>query len=359
MIGAKERQEMSKARVRVGELESMLMDKKVLTDRIRMRDCKKELAKLEKILSLYDQYEKLEKQQRQAVALLKDKDLGELAMQENEELTRLLEEKYAQLLLLFQKKDAADGRNVFMEIRPAAGGDESAIFAGDLLRMYQYYVEQKRWDSEIITLNASEQGGYKLVVMTIKGKDVYAHLKFESGTHRVQRVPKTETQGRVHTSTCTIAVLPEASDSDDIVINKADIRVDTFRASGAGGQHVNKTDSAIRITHLPTHIVVECQEQRSQHRNKEKAMEFLRARLLQREEERRRNEESRLRKSLVGRGDRAEKIRTYNFPQNRITDHRLSLTLYSLTDLMSGELDVLINPLLKEERALEIKETVL
>lgn len=358
MLEQKTREKFEQVRKRVAELEGLLTQPEVLADHMKMRDHNKELARLKKILATYEQYRQLERQQQQATALLKDddQDLRELANQENEDLTRQLDEKFGELAELLQEKNRIDERNVFMEIRPAAGGDESAIFAGDMLRMYQYYIERKKWDSEIISLSPSEQGGYKLVIMAVKGKDVYGHLKFESGTHRVQRVPKTEAQGRVHTSTCTVAVLPQASGSDDLVINKKDLRIDTFRASGAGGQHVNKTDSAIRITHIPTGIVVECQEQRSQHRNKEKAMEFLRARLLQEEEEKRRAEETELRRSLVGRGDRAEKIRTYNFSQNRVTDHRLPITLYRLGDLMLGDLDIVINPLMTEEQTLAIKE---
>jgi len=359
MLEQKAREKFDRVRNRVSELEGLLTKPEILTDYTKMRDYNKELTRLKKMLLVYDQYHALEQQQHQTKALLKDEDedLRKLAIQEHEDLTKQLNEKYDELAELLQEGNRIDERNVFMEIRPAAGGDESAIFAGDLLRMYQYYIEKKNWDLEIISLSPSEQGGYKLVVMAIKGENVFGHLKFESGTHRVQRVPKTEAQGRVHTSTCTIAVLPEAAGSDDLVINKKDLRIDTFRASGAGGQHVNKTDSAIRITHIPTGLVVECQEQRSQHRNKEKAMEFLRAQLLQREEEKRQAEETELRRSLVGRGDRAEKIRTYNFSQNRVTDHRLPITLYSLGDLMLGDLDIIINPLMTEERILAIKES--
>lgn len=361
MIGKKQREQLNKIKVRVQELEAHLSSREARADYKLVREYNKELVKLGKVVNLYAEYEKLEGQQQQAKVLLKDKDadLRDLATHEYEESTRELEKMHAALIKMFQKKDENDARSVFMEIRPAAGGDEATIFVGDLVRMYQYYAERKDWVIEIVNLNPGEQGGHKLAVMTISGEDVYGHLKFESGTHRVQRVPKTETQGRLHTSTCTIAVLAEASPADDIEINKADLRIDTYRASGAGGQHINKTDSAVRITHLPTGMVVECQEQRSQHRNKEKALQLLQARLFMAGEEKRRQAETQLRRSLVGSGDRAEKIRTYNFPQNRVTDHRLPLTLYSLTDLMLGDMDPLIEPLMMEERTLLVGEMVL
>ena len=248
-------------------------------------------------------------------------------------------------------KDPNDTRNIFLEIRAAAGGDESALFAGDLYRMYNYYASAHGWEVEVMSHSPGEHGGYKEIIARIAGQSVYSRLKFESGAHRVQRVPATEAQGRIHTSTCTVAVLPEAEEIDAIDINPAELKVDTFRASGAGGQHVNKTDSAIRITHLPTGIVVECQDERSQHKNRSRAMSILSARLLEAEQRKQREQEAATRKSLVGTGDRSERIRTYNFPQGRVTDHRINLTLYKLDQVMEGKLDELIDALRAADQA--------
>ena len=257
----------------------------------------------------------------------------------------------AELQAALLPRDPNDERNVFLEIRAGTGGDESALFAGDLLRMYVRYAERHRWQTEIVSASTSELGGYKEVIVRIVGQGAYSKLKFESGGHRVQRVPETEAQGRIHTSACTVAVIAEADPIADITINPADLRIDTFRASGAGGQHVNKTDSAVRITHLPTGLVVECQDDRSQHRNRASAMAVLASRLLDRERRERQQKEAAHRKSLIGSGDRSERIRTYNFPQGRVTDHRINLTLYKIDSIMDGELDELVSALAQEFQA--------
>jgi peptide chain release factor 1 len=257
----------------------------------------------------------------------------------------------AQLQAALLPRDPNDGRNVFFEVRAGTGGDESAIFAGNLLRMYMRYAERKGWRTEIVSASQSELGGYREVIMRIEGQGAYSQLKFESGGHRVQRVPETEAQGRIHTSACTVAVMPEADPIADITINPADIRMDTFRSSGAGGQHVNKTDSAVRLTHLPTGLVVECQDDRSQHRNRAQAMAVLATRLLDRERRERQEKEAAQRKSLVGSGDRSGRIRTYNFPQGRVTDHRINLTLYKIDAIMDGDLDELTGALAQEFQA--------
>jgi peptide chain release factor 1 len=276
------------------------------------------------------------------------REMAEEELKIGRERLEVLEDELQVLLL---PRDPDDGRSVFLEIRAGTGGDESALFAGDLLRMYSRYAETKGWRVEIMSESPSEVGGYKEVIARIDGDGVYGRLKFESGAHRVQRVPATETQGRIHTSACTVAVLPEADELSDIVINPADLRVDTFRASGAGGQHVNKTDSAIRLTHLPTGLVVECQEDRSQHRNREKAMQVLAARLKDKQTQEQQSKEAAQRKSLVGSGDRSERIRTYNYPQGRVTDHRINLTLHKLPTIMQGDLDELTDALRAEQRA--------
>jgi peptide chain release factor 1 len=252
---------------------------------------------------------------------------------------------------LLLPKDPNDSRNVFLEVRAGTGGDEASIFSGDLFRMYSRYAELQRWKVEVVSASEGEHGGYKEIIARIVGEGAYSKLKFESGAHRVQRVPATESQGRIHTSACTVAILPEMDEVSDIDINKADIRVDTFRASGAGGQHVNKTDSAIRITHIPTGVVVECQDERSQHKNRAKAMALLASKLRAAEEQKAASEQSEARRSLVGSGDRSERIRTYNYPQGRVTDHRINLTLYKLDEVIAGDLDAIINPLVNEYQA--------
>jgi peptide chain release factor 1 len=272
-----------------------------------------------------------------------------MAQDEITQTGRRIEELEKSLQQLLLPKDPDDQRNVFLEIRAGAGGDEAAIFAGDLFRMYNYYAQGRRWEVELMSQSVGEHGGYKEIIARIAGQNVYSRLKFESGVHRVQRVPATEAQGRIHTSTCTVAVLPEAEEVDAIDLNPADLKVDTFRASGAGGQHVNKTDSAIRITHLPTGIVVECQDERSQHKNRARALSILSARILDMERRKQRDAEAASRKAQVGTGDRSERIRTYNFPQGRVTDHRISVTLYKLDQVMEGKLDDLIDPLLSAD----------
>ncbi|MCY1537112.1 Peptide chain release factor RF1 [compost metagenome] len=288
-----------------------------------------------------------------AQALLKDSDpdLREMAEEEVADARERLEELEGRLQRMLLPKDPNDGRNVFLEIRAGTGGDEAAIFSGDLFRMYSRYAERQGWRVEILSENEGEHGGYKEVIARVEGDNVYAKLKFESGAHRVQRVPETESQGRIHTSACTVAVLPEPDEQAAIEINPADLRVDTYRASGAGGQHVNKTDSAVRITHIPSGIVVECQEERSQHKNRAKAMAWLAAKLNDQQEAAAHKEMSDTRRLLVGSGDRSERIRTYNFPQGRVTDHRINLTLYALDDIMAGGVDAVIEPLLAEYQA--------
>jgi peptide chain release factor 1 len=257
----------------------------------------------------------------------------------------------AELQTLLLPRDPRDSHNVFLEIRAGTGGDEAAIFAGDLFRMYSRYAEQMGWKLEVLSERPGEHGGFKEIITRVEGRDVYAHLKFESGAHRVQRVPETESQGRIHTSACTVAVMPEAEDVDEVEINKGDLRIDTYRASGAGGQHVNKTDSAVRITHLPSGIVVECQDERSQHKNRARAMSLLQAKLLSSAQDKQAEEQAEQRRNLVGSGDRSDRIRTYNFPQGRLTDHRINLTLYKLPEIMEGELDAVIGPLRQEYQA--------
>ena len=280
-----------------------------------------------------------------------DEDMRQLATAELVEAEKRLGELEDQIKKLLLPRDPEDRANVFLEISAGTGGDEAGLFVGDLLKMYLKYVEEKSWKTQIISSNESEAGGYKEVVTRVSGVEVFYHLKFESGTHRVQRVPETESQGRVHTSACTVAVLPEPDEIEEREIQNSDLRIDTFRASGAGGQHVNKTDSAIRITHLPSGVVVECQDERSQHKNRARAMSILKARLLQSEKEESQAALASTRKTLVGSGDRSERVRTYNYPQGRVTDHRINLTLYKLSELLEGSIDILIEPLLAEHNA--------
>jgi peptide chain release factor 1 len=314
----------------------------------------KEYASFEPIVSAFIEYNNNQQkiidtekifQEEQDVDLkaMATEDLYHLR-QNNRELT----EKIKALLL---PCDPNDDRNVFLEIRAGAGGNEAAIFAGDLFRMYTRYVEDAGWQIEIMNSSAGEHGGYKEIISRIIGKGAYSKLKFESGVHRVQRVPDTEAQGRIHTSTCTVAVIAEADEIDEIDINSADLKIDTYRSSGAGGQHVNVTDSAIRITHLPSGVVVECQDERSQHKNRARAMSLLKARLLAAEQEKQRKEQAQTRRNLIGTGDRSERIRTYNFPQGRLTDHRINLTLYQLDKIMEGNLKPIIDPLIQEYNA--------
>ena len=325
----------------------------IASDPDRYRELAKEHHDLNPVAKKGSEYINITDQIDEDEAILKsdDEELKELVQEEIEGLRNealKLEEELKVLLLL---KDPLDEKNTIMEIRAGTGGEEAALFAADLYRMYGHFAEQNGWDIKLIAANVTGNGGYKEVIARIEGKDVYGQLKFESGAHRVQRVPQTESQGRIHTSACTVAVMPEVEDLDEIEINKNDLRVDTFRASGAGGQHVNKTDSAIRLTHLPTGIVVECQDERSQHKNKARAMSLLQAKLLDQAQKALQQEESDTRRKLVGSGDRSEKIRTYNYPQGRVTDHRIKLTLYSLEEIMSGELALVVQPLINEYQA--------
>ncbi|MGB0898210.1 peptide chain release factor 1 [Psychrobium sp. nBUS_13] len=335
------------------EVEALLGDPDTISNQDLFRALNKEYAKLGPVIETFNNYKQAEQDFESAQEMLKDEDpdMREMAQEEYKEAKAAIAEIEDELQILLLPTDPNDDRNAFLEIRAGAGGDEAAIFAGDLYRMYSRHIENKGWRVEIITMNESEQGGFKEVVAKISGEGIYGQMKFESGGHRVQRVPETESQGRVHTSACTVVVMPEIPESEAIKINPADLKVDTFRASGAGGQHVNKTDSAIRITHIPTGTVVECQDQRSQHKNRAQAMSVLGARLQQAEDEKRRVEEESTRRSLVASGDRSERIRTYNFPQGRVSDHRINLTLYRLAEVMQGDLDMIIEPLLNEQQA--------
>jgi peptide chain release factor 1 len=335
------------------ELARLLSDAETIADKPRFRELSKEYARLGQVAKDFNTYLKLE-QDIAASEELSASDDVEMRKLAQDELHGLIEQRSAleqQLLAHLVPRDPDDDANLFLEIRAGTGGDEAAIFAGDLFRMYSRYAERQGWQVEILSSSAGEHGGYKEIISRVVGKGAYAKLKFESGVHRVQRVPETEAQGRIHTSTCTVAVFPEPEDVGEIEINPKDIRIDTFRASGAGGQHVNKTDSAIRITHFPTGIVVECQDERSQHKNRARALTLLKARLRDAEETKRQTETAERRRSLVGTGDRSERIRTYNFPQGRLTDHRINLTLYKLDHIVEGDLDDVIAPLANEYRA--------
>lgn len=338
---------------RFDELEALLSDAEIIVDQNRFRDFSKEYAEIEELVKSYDRFSQVTDNLESTKEMQKDADpdIREMADEEYRSNSEELEKLETQLQTLLLPKDSKDRLNVFVEIRAGTGGHEAAIFSGDLLRMYSRYAELQNWKLEVITERQGEHGGYKEVVIRIEGKNVYEKLKFESGAHRVQRVPETETQGRIHTSACTVAIMPELDELNDIEINKADLRVDTFRASGAGGQHVNKTDSAIRLTHIPSGLVVECQDERSQHKNKARAMSLLQAKLMDQAQQAQQQEESDTRRKLVGSGDRSEKIRTYNYPQGRITDHRIKLTLYNLAEVMSGDLASVIQPLINEYQA--------
>jgi peptide chain release factor 1 len=341
---------------RRAEIERMLSDPAVIAKPEKFRDLSVEFARIEPLVRAFERYRERERQLAAAEAMAADKDpaVREMARQEAAELAAAAATDETDLQQMLVPPDPLDDHDVFLEIRAAAGGNEAAIFAGDLFRMYSRYAERRGWTVELLSESRGEHGGYREVISRIAGRGVYARLKFESGTHRVQRVPATESQGRIHTSTCTVAVLPEVDEVETVEINPAELRVDTYRSSGAGGQHVNKTDSAVRITHLPTGIVVECQDERSQHKNRARAMSLLRARLLAAERERASAEKARTRKLQVGTGDRSERIRTYNFPQGRLTDHRIELTLYRLDDIINGDLDEVMDALLREHRAEEL-----
>ena len=338
---------------RYEEVQALLGDPDTINNQDLFRALTKEYSQLETVVQCFNSYREAEQDIETAQEMLKDDDpdMREMAQEEYKEAKQRVEELGEELQILLLPKDPNDDNNAYLEIRAGAGGDEAAIFAGDLFRMYSRYAETKGWRLEIVNASEGEHGGFKEVVAKVDGEGVYGVFKFESGGHRVQRVPATESQGRVHTSACTVAVLAEVPEAEAISINPADLKVDTFRASGAGGQHVNKTDSAIRITHIPTGVVVECQDQRSQHKNRAQAMSVLAARLQAAEDEKRQAEEASTRRSLVGSGDRSERIRTYNFPQGRVSDHRINLTLYRLDDVMAGDLDAVLDPLMVEHQA--------
>ena len=333
------------------EIGLLLSQPEVLADNGRFRELSQEYAQLEPIAASLQQHNRAERELAESRAMLDDTELREMALDDVSRLERRLRDLDGELQLLLLPKDPRDDANLYLEVRAGTGGDEAAIFAGDLFRMYLRYAENRRWHVEVLSEHAGEHGGYKEVVARIEGKGAYSQLKFESGTHRVQRVPETESQGRIHTSAATVAILPELDEIDEIEINPADLKVDTFRASGAGGQHVNKTDSAIRITHLPSGIVVECQDERSQHKNRARAMSLLKARLLDEAQSKQAAVQAESRRLQVGSGDRSQRIRTYNYPQGRITDHRINLTLYRLPETMQGDLDELIGTLTREHQA--------
>ena len=337
---------------RFEELSALLSDPDTLSNQEKYRNYSKEYSDLEPIIQAYQAYQQTQEGIEAAQQMASDEDLEmrEMAREEMLSLQAELEPLELEIQRLLIPRDPNDSRNIFLEVRAGTGGDEAALFAGDLFKMYSRYAEDKGWQVETLSVSHGEMGGYKEIISRISGKDVYSHLKFESGAHRVQRVPATESQGRVHTSACTVAVMPEADEVGEVDINPADLKVDTYRSSGAGGQHVNTTDSAIRITHLPTGLVVECQEERSQHKNRAKAMAWLATRLKQQMEDAAHKDQSDTRRSLVGSGDRSERIRTYNFPQGRVTDHRVNLTLYNLDEVMSGELDSVLSVLAQEQQ---------
>ncbi len=338
---------------RYDEIAALLSQPEIQGNQNKFRALSQEYAQINPLVECYKRYEHAQAALDAAKDMANDSDpeLRELAQEEITEAENDIAALDHELQLLLLPKDPNDNRNIFLEIRAGTGGDEAAIFSGDLSRMYQRYAERKGWQTEIISENHGDHGGYKEVILRVTGRDVYSQLKFESGAHRVQRVPETESQGRIHTSACTVAIMPEVDEVDAIDINPADLKVDTYRASGAGGQHINKTESAIRITHIPTGVVVECQDDRSQHKNRARAMSLLSSRLLAAEQEKHHAEQSLTRKLQVGSGDRSERIRTYNYPQGRLTDHRINLTLYKLDDIMQGGLEQVIQPLISEHQA--------
>ena len=352
------RKKLEKAAERCEEVALLLADPGVLSRQEQFRELSVEYSRLQPTTLAYADFRRLESELGAARELQQDSD-AQLRAFGDEEAARLaidLEARDKSLQQLLLPHDPRDEGNIFLEVRAGTGGDEAAIFAGDLLRMYSRFAERQHWQVETISENGGEHGGYREVICRIAGRGVFSRLKFESGTHRVQRVPATEAQGRIHTSACTVAILPELAEIDRIDINPADLRTDTFRSSGAGGQHVNKTDSAVRITHIPSGLVVECQDERSQHKNRARAMALLQARLLASEQEKQASAQARTRKLQVGSGDRSERIRTYNFPQGRVTDHRINLTLYRLADVMEGDLDELLAALQQEYQAEALAE---
>ena len=345
------REKLERISNRFGEVTALLSDPQIQDDQERFRDLGREYAQLEAVVTCYRRFQKVEDEIASAEEMLADPEIADLAREEIAAGSARREALEPELKRLLIPQDPHDQRNVFLEVRAGTGGAEAALFAADLARMYLRFAEIRGWRVEQMSESSGELGGYKEIVLRISGEGVFSRLKFEAGTHRVQRVPETESQGRIHTSACTLAVLPEAEAIDEVDVNSNDLRIDTYRASGAGGQHVNKTDSAVRITHLPSGIVVECQDERSQHKNKARAMSLLQAKLLSRAQDAQISEQARSRKLQVGSGDRSQRIRTYNFPQNRVTDHRINLTLYKLEEIMMGQLDQIIDPLIHEHQA--------
>lgn len=338
---------------RFQEVSRLLSEASVIADQNQFKSLSKEYAQLTPVATCYENYLKAQEDVSSLQEMLEgsDAEIAAMAADELDAAKNQIEALDEELQWHLIPKDPDDERNIYLEVRAGTGGDEAAIFAGDLYRMYTRYAEIQGWQIELISANHGEHGGFKEIIARISGNAVYSQLKFESGAHRVQRVPETESQGRVHTSACTVAIMPEVDEIDDIQISPDDLRIDTYRSSGAGGQHVNKTDSAIRITHIPTGVVVECQDERSQHKNRAKAMSLLKSRLLDAEQSKQKQEQAQTRKSLVGSGDRSERIRTYNFPQGRLTDHRINLTIYQLTDVMEGNLSLVVDSLKREYHA--------
>ena len=335
------------------EVSALLSDAETASNPDKFRTLSQEYGQLDEVVRVYSGYRQAQTDLAEAQTMLADgdPDVREMAQEEMDSLTQQMTLAEGELQVLMLPKDPKDKNNVFLEIRAGTGGDEAAIFSGDLFRMYSRYAESKRWSIEVVSERAGDHGGYKELITRVVGDAVYAHLKFESGAHRVQRVPETESQGRIHTSACTVAVMAEPDDVEEIEIRKEDLRVDTYRSSGAGGQHVNTTDSAVRLTHIPTGIVVECQDERSQHKNRARAMSLLQAKLVSASEQQLAAEQAEERRNLVGTGDRSDRIRTYNYPQGRVTDHRINLTLYKLAEVVEGELDAVIQPLRQEHQA--------
>ena len=344
---------LSEVSERYAEVEHLLSQPDVTSNQENYIKLSKEYSELSPIVKAFKDFEQSESSLNEAKQLIKDgdPDIREMAETEIEDLTASIQALEVEIKRLLLPKDPDDSKDVFLEVRAGAGGDEAALFAGDLFRMYSRLAERNNWNMDVVSIREGDHGGYKELVTRIEGSDVYKQLKFEAGVHRVQRVPATESQGRVHTSACSVAVLPEMDEIDEIDIDKNDLRVDTFRASGAGGQHVNKTDSAVRLTHIPSGIVVECQDGRSQHKNKEKALSLLQSKLLEAEREKKDTEQAENRKVMVGSGDRSEKIRTYNFPQNRITDHRIEMSVHNLPAFLDGDMEEMISLLLEENQA--------
>lgn len=352
------REQLERLADRHEEVAGLLAEPEIHDDPDRFRDLSKEYARLEEVVRIYRRWRQAIAAIEDAQGMLSDPDpsVQDLAREEIRQSEARAEELAGQLKILMLPRDPMDDRNIYLEIRAGTGGDEAALFAGDLFRMYCRYAESRGWRVETVSQSEGEHGGFKEIIARVVGDGAYSRLKFESGVHRVQRVPETESQGRIHTSACTVAILPEMETVDEVDIDTNDLRIDTFRSSGAGGQHVNTTDSAIRITHLPTGIVVECQDERSQHKNRAKAMAFLQARLLDAERERREARQAASRKSQVGSGDRSQRIRTYNFPQGRVTDHRINLTTHRLGQILEGQLDEVIDPLIQEHQAEQLAE---